>query len=65
MKFLRPSGHKRLMKVLTTARQSKGLTQQQLAEQIGGRQNFIADYEGGARRLDWLESPRKKHPLAR
>ena len=60
MKFLRTPEHKRLLKMLTTARQSKELTQQQLAEQIGERQSFIADYEGGARRLDWLENPKPR-----
>lgn len=55
MKFLRTPEHKRLMKMLATARKRKGLTQQQLAEQIGEHQNFISKYESGERRLDFLE----------
>jgi transcriptional regulator with XRE-family HTH domain len=55
MKFLRTPEHKRLMKMLATARKNKGLTQQQLAEQIGENQNFISKYESGERKLDFLE----------
>ena len=63
MKFLRTPEHKRLMKMLTTARKSKGLTQQQLAEQIGENQNFISKYESGERRLDFLEVAAISRPI--
>jgi transcriptional regulator with XRE-family HTH domain len=63
MKFLRTPEHKRLMKMLTAARKSKGLTQQQLAEQIGENQNFISKYESGERRLDFLEVAAISRPI--
>jgi transcriptional regulator with XRE-family HTH domain len=63
MKFLRTPEHKRLMKMLATARKSKGLTQQQLAEQIGENQNFISKYESGERRLDFLEVAAISRPI--
>ena len=63
MKFLRTPEHKRLMKMLATARKNKGLTQQQLAEQIGENQNFISKYESGERRLDFLEVAAISRPI--
>ena len=63
MKFLRTPEHKRLMKMLASARKSKGLTQQQLAEQIGENQNFISKYESGERRLDFLEVAAISRPI--
>ena len=63
MKFLRTPEHKRLIKMLATARKSKGLTQQQLAEQIGENQNFISKYESGERRLDFLEVAAISRPI--
>lgn len=63
MKFLRTPEHKRLMKMLATARKSKGLTQQQLAEQIGENQNFISKYESGERKLDFLEVAAISRPI--
>ena len=63
MKFLRTPEHKRLMKMLAAARKSKGLTQQQLAEQIGENQNFISKYESGERRLDFLEVAAISRPI--
>ena len=63
MKFLRTPEHKRLIKMLATARKNKGLTQQQLAEQIGENQNFISKYESGERRLDFLEVAAISRPI--
>jgi len=63
MKFLRTPEHKRLIKMLATARKSKGLTQQQLAEQIGENQNFVSKYESGERKLDFLEVAALSRPI--
>ena len=63
MKFLRTPEHKRLMKMLATARKRKGHTQQQLAEQIGENQNFVSKYESGERRLDFLEVAAISRPI--
>jgi transcriptional regulator with XRE-family HTH domain len=41
--------------LMTAERKKAGLTQQQLAKQLGRHQSFIAKYEGGERRLDVIE----------
>ncbi len=41
--------------MLITAREKAGLTQQQLASQLGRPQSYVAKYEGGERRLDVVE----------
>lgn len=64
MKLLRTADHKRLMKMLANARRNAGLSQQQLAEQIGGRRNFISRYENGERRPDFLEGSAVSRPGA-
>lgn len=63
MKFLRTPEHRQLMKMLAAARKRVGLTQQQLADQIGENQNFISKYESGERRLDVLEVAAISHPI--
>jgi transcriptional regulator with XRE-family HTH domain len=63
MKFLRTPEHKRLMKMLANARKAVGLTQQQLAEKIGEKQNFVSKYERGERRLDLLEIAAIARPI--
>jgi transcriptional regulator with XRE-family HTH domain len=63
MKFLRTPEHKRLMELLAAARKSVGLTQQELADQIGENQNFISKYECGERRLDMLEIAAISRPI--
>ena len=40
---------------LVKARKDAGLTQQQVADQLGRPQSFVAKYEGGERRLDVVE----------
>lgn len=37
------------------ARESNGVTQQQLAEQLGRPQSYVSKYEAGERRLDVIE----------
>lgn len=63
MKFLRTPEHKRLMQMLAIARKRKGLTQQQLAAQLGEPQNFVSKYENGERRLDLLEVAAISRPI--
>lgn len=56
---MRKSVHTRAYKVLlerlVAARQTAGLTQQQLAKKLGRPQSFVAKYEGGERRIDLVE----------
>lgn len=44
-----------LQKALTDARQSKGLTQTEIATRLGKPQSFVSKYESGERRLDVVE----------
>lgn len=45
----------KLIEALRAAREAAGLTQQQLAREIGKPQSFVAKYELGERRLDIIE----------
>ncbi|TDR85294.1 helix-turn-helix domain-containing protein [Enterovirga rhinocerotis] len=54
-KTLRTQGHSRLIALLKEQRLRMRLTQQQVADQLGVPQSFVAKYEGGERRLDVLE----------
>jgi len=40
---------------LVEARKAAGLTQKQVADELGRPQSFVAKYEGGERRLDVVE----------
>lgn len=42
-------------KALTAARLRMGMTQQQVADQLGRPQSFVSKYESGERRLDVIE----------
>lgn len=44
-----------LQKALVEARQSKGLTQTEIATRLGKPQSFVSKYESGERRLDVVE----------
>ena len=44
-----------LQKALIEARQSKGLTQTEIATHCGKPQSFVSKYESGERRLDVVE----------
>lgn len=44
-----------LIKMLVQARKQAGLTQSQVADQLGKPQSFVAKYERGERRLDIVE----------
>lgn len=47
--------HKTLQKMLIDARKRAGLTQAQLAEELGKSQSFVAKCENGERRIDVIE----------
>tara|TARA_R110000868_G_scaffold198069_2_gene444351 strand:- start:5278 stop:5508 length:231 start_codon:yes stop_codon:yes gene_type:complete len=47
--------YKKVLDWLISARKDAGLTQQQVADQLGKPQSFVAKYEGGERRLDIVE----------
>jgi transcriptional regulator with XRE-family HTH domain len=47
--------HAALRELLIEARERASLTQQQLAKRLGKHQAFIAKYEGGEHRIDFLE----------
>ena len=47
--------HVKLRELLVAARKKAGLTQQDVADQLGRPQSFVAKYEGGERRLDVVE----------
>lgn len=47
--------YRRLCAVLRELRHEAGLTQVQVAEQLGEPQSFVSKYESGERRLDVIE----------
>ena len=47
--------YQRLCDWLVEARQARGITQAQLAAELGRPQSFISKYERGERRLDFVE----------
>ena len=47
--------HRALIDLVVKERKRSGLTQQQLAEQLGEYQSFVARLESGQRRLDVVE----------
>ena len=55
LKTLRSPDHVRLIELLIAARETAGLTQQQLADRLDKPQSFVAKYEGGERRIDLIE----------
>lgn len=54
-KTLGSARHKKLIKLLIEKREAKGLTQTQLAKQLGEYQSFVARLESGERRVDVVE----------
>ena len=55
---LRNPEYREIIYRLKAAREAAGITQQQLADQLGKTQSFIAKIEGYERRLDVLEFKR-------
>jgi len=49
------SQHNCLRELLRDIRQKANLTQHELAVRLGRPQSYISKYEGGERRLDFLE----------
>ncbi|MEU3270473.1 helix-turn-helix transcriptional regulator [Saccharomonospora sp. NPDC006951] len=47
--------YRRLCRLLREARHEAGLTQVQVAGQLGVPQSFVSNYESGQRRLDVIE----------
>ena len=47
--------YRKILDWLIATRKAAGLTQQQVADQLGKPQSFVAKYEGGERRLDVVE----------
>ena len=47
--------YRRLIDALADARRDAGLTQLELAQRLGRRQQFVSKYESGERRLDVVE----------
>lgn len=47
--------YNKLIALLAQARSNAGLTQQAVADQLGKPQSFVAKYERGERRLDFIE----------
>ncbi|MBU6296608.1 MAG: helix-turn-helix domain-containing protein [Alphaproteobacteria bacterium] len=54
-KSLRTPRQQHLQQLLIKLRQSKSLTQSEVARKLGRPQSFVAKYEGGERRLDVIE----------
>jgi transcriptional regulator with XRE-family HTH domain len=54
-KSLGSARHVALVKFLVAKRQRAGLSQQELARQIGQYQSFVARLESGQRRIDTVE----------
>jgi len=54
-KSLYSKRHKLLVEFLREARKNAGLTQQEVADRLRKPQSFVAKYENGERRLDFVE----------
>ena len=55
MKQVEPESYKAMRLFFQELRKSKGITQTQLAEEVGGDQSDISKIERGERRLDVVE----------
>jgi transcriptional regulator with XRE-family HTH domain len=54
-KTLQSERHKALIELLVAKREAAGLTQSELAQQLGEYQSFVARLESGQRRVDVIE----------
>lgn len=54
-KTIRSPRHERLVDMIAAARKRSGLTQVEVAAQLGRHQPFIANIEAGQRRVDLIE----------
>lgn len=55
LKTLGTKQHTKLVKTLIAYREAAGLTQTQLADELGEYQSFVARLESGQRRVDVVE----------
>ena len=55
--------HQRLSELLRRLRRQAGLTQRDLADRLGVRQEWVSRYEVGERRLDVIELAEVAHAL--
>lgn len=55
METIRTARHRQLVETLVTERKRAGITQVNLAEQLGVSQTWIVRLEGGGRRIDVVE----------
>ena len=55
--------HQRLSELLRRLRRQAGLTQRDLADRLGVRQEWVSRYEVGERRLDVIELAQVAHAL--
>lgn len=63
-RVLRSQEYVSLRRELIAAREKKGLTQAELAAQLGRTQSFVSKYEQGERRLDVVDFERVCRCLA-
>ncbi len=56
MKTIHSEAYKLLVDWLSSKRQLQGMTQQQLSEKLRRPQSFVSKFEGGERRLDFIET---------
>ena len=54
-KGIHDARYRHLIEALLHARRQAGLSQTELAERLGTRQQFVSKYESGERRLDVVE----------
>ena len=55
MDTIRTKRHQQLVEILVTQRKKAGITQVDLADQLGVSQTWIVRLEGGGRRIDVVE----------
>ena len=54
-KGIHDARYRRLIEALLQARRQAGLSQSELAQRLGTRQQFVSKFESGERRLDVVE----------
>jgi transcriptional regulator with XRE-family HTH domain len=61
--WARPQEQKQVGKQLAAVRRRAGLTQAEVARQLGKPQSFVSSYENGQRRVDLIEFMRISRAL--
>lgn len=62
-KSLHTPEYEHFRNLLIEAREVAGLTQAEVSAKLGRPQSFVAKYEGGERRLDFIETGEVCHAL--